>query len=99
MIKRSLLILSIIGAAVFVTMALPNPKQDKTITLSLSYQETEIVLKALGKLSLEESLNVYASIQRQITAQVSQQQKPKNETIDSSGGKANKRPDSKAKNN
>lgn len=54
-----------------------HPRQDKRISLDLSYQETDIVLRALGKLPLEESANVYSSIQMQIQRQVaaSQQQK------------------------
>jgi len=46
------------------------PKQDKKITITVSLQEADVILKALGKLPLEESGNLFMSIQAQAQEQL-----------------------------
>ncbi len=52
------------------------PKQDKKVTITITVQEADLILRALGKLPLEESGNLYMNIQAQAQAQLQPQQKP-----------------------
>jgi len=79
--KQLLLRLGIFVVAALVTLgfnAIPR-KQDRRITLNVSVQETEIILKALGKLPTEESGGLYFNIQYQAQTQLAPQQ-PKKDT-------------------
>lgn len=70
--KQLLTRLGIVMVAVLITAglnAIPR-KQDRRVTLNVSIQETELLLKALGKLPLEESGNLFFSIQNQAQAQL-----------------------------
>lgn len=58
-------------------MAIPAKKPQQKITLQVTVQEVELILKALGKLPLEESGNLYIGIQGQAQAQLQPPQKPK----------------------
>lgn len=63
----------ILGLSVLIILSVAQsyaPKQDKRFTLSLTGQEVETVLKALGKLPLEESQNVYMTVYQQAQAQL-----------------------------
>jgi len=81
--KRLLLFLGIIALATLITqglLAIPAKKQQQRITLHLTVQEVELIMKALGKLPLEESGNLYVGIQQQAQTQLqaaSPLQKPK----------------------
>jgi len=80
--KQLLLRLGIVVVAALVTLgldAIPR-KQDRRITLNVSVQETEIILKALGKLPTEESGGLYFNIQYQAQTQLAPQQAPKKDT-------------------
>lgn len=83
--KKQLIGLSIILLATGITyslMAVPK-KQDKRITLTVSIQEVEVIMKALSELPLKESGNLYFTIQQQAQSQLQQLsplQKPKGDT-------------------
>lgn len=89
--KKQLIGLSIILLATGITYSLravpaKKPQQQK-ITLHFSVQEVELVLKALGKLPLEESGNLYMGIQQQAQSQLQQLsplQKPKGDSTSKS---------------
>lgn len=87
--KKQLIGLSIILLATGITyslMAIPAKKpQQQKVTLHLSIQEVELVLKALGKLPLEESGNLYMGIQQQAQQQLQPApQKPKGDSTSKS---------------
>lgn len=87
--KKQLIGLSIILLATGITyslMAIPakKPPQQK-ITLHLSLQEIDLVLKALSELPLKESGNLYMGIQQQ--AQLQLQPPPQKPKIDSAAKK------------
>lgn len=65
---------SIIGFAAAFTRALPH--QDRKITITVSIQEADIILKALSELPLKESGNLYFNIQQQAQSQLQVQQRP-----------------------
>jgi len=81
--KRILLFSGIIILATLGTyslMAIPAKKQQQKITISVSPQEVDLILKALAELPLKESGNLYVGIQQQAQAQLqaaSPLQKPK----------------------
>jgi len=56
------------------------PKQDKKITITVTVQEADIILRALSELPLKESGNLYMNIQAQANAQLQSQQKPVTKT-------------------
>jgi hypothetical protein len=58
----------IILLAVGITYA--RPKQERRVTISISIEEANVILKALGKLPLEESGNLYFSVQQQVQTQL-----------------------------
>lgn len=67
------------------------PKQEpQRISVSLTLPEADLVLKALGKLPLEESGGLFFNIQRQAQAQLQVQPKQKIDTnaINSKTGKS-----------
>lgn len=71
--KQFLLQIGIIVFTVFVTYGLMSyspKKQDRRINLSVTVQETELILKALSELPLKESGGLFSSIQQQATAQL-----------------------------
>lgn len=79
--KKNILQLGIIVAAVGLTYCLmslkrPSPKQDRKITITITLPEAELIMKALGKLPLEESGNLYFTIQQQAQMQLQPQQAP-----------------------
>lgn len=81
--KKIIFFLSVVVLASLVTISLNAfdnsllRKQDKRVVLNLSIQETELVMKALGKLPLEESGGLYFNIQQQAQSQLAPPQKPK----------------------
>ena len=81
--KRLLLFSGVVAAITLITgglNAIPVKKQQQRITLTVSTQEADLILKALAELPLKESGNLYISIQQQAQAQlqaVSPLQKPK----------------------
>lgn len=84
--KRLLFFAAIIALATLTTQALlafNDNKQQQRITISVSPQEVDLILKALAELPLKESGNLYIGIQQQAQAQLSPvPQKPK---VDSTG--------------
>lgn len=61
--------------------AIPR-KQDKRITLNVTVQEAELIMKALSELPLKESAALYFSIENQARTQLQPvQQKPKDTTL------------------
>lgn len=74
-LKRLGLIVAI-SVITYGLMAIPR-KQDKRITLTVSIQEVEIIMKALSELPLKESGNLYLTIQQQAQTQLAPPQKPK----------------------
>jgi len=88
--KRLLLFLGVVALAAIATQGLkatPAKKQQQRVTLHLTVQEVELITKALGKLPLEESGNLYIGIQQQAQAQLAPAPKPK---ADSTGSKSKK---------
>lgn len=78
--KRLTLYFGIICLATMGTysiMAHTKKEQQQRVMLSLTIQEVELVMKALGKLPLEESGNLYMAIQQQAQTQLQPPQKPK----------------------
>jgi predicted secreted hydrolase len=74
--KRLLLFLGItIAVSVANGVLAKITRQDKKINISVTVQETDLILKALAEMPLKESGNLYMSIQAQAQAQL-QQQKP-----------------------
>lgn len=77
--KKQLLVRAgIILLAVCVTLTLNafdnhflKPRQDRRIILNVSVQETELILKALGKLPTEEAGGLYFNVQYQAQTQLS----------------------------
>jgi hypothetical protein len=87
--KRLLLFLGVVTAITLITgglNAIPVKKQQQRVTLHLTVQEVELIMKALGKLPLEESGNLYIGIQQQAQTQLAPQ-KPK---VDSAAPKSKK---------
>lgn len=64
--KKAIIILSVL-----LLPALFSFQEEKTISINLSIQETNIVLKALSKLPYEESASIISKIQAQAQAQLS----------------------------
>lgn len=56
-------------------IAIDGPRQDQKVTLTLSIPEVNLILKGIGKLQLDESIDVFASIQRQVASQLAPKQK------------------------
>jgi hypothetical protein len=74
--KRLLLFLGItIAVSVANGVLAKITRQDKKINISVTVQETDLILKALAEMPLKESGNLYMSIQAQAQSQL-QQQKP-----------------------
>lgn len=59
----------ILTSAIGITMA-KDKKQDKKITLTVSVQEAEMILKALSELPLKDSGPLYFALQQQAAAQL-----------------------------
>jgi hypothetical protein len=70
--KQVLTRIGILSLAVFITFGLNavSRKQDRRINLNVSVQEVDVIMKALGKLPLEESGNLYFTIQQQAQTQL-----------------------------
>jgi len=70
--KQILIRLCIVTLAVLTNYGLNavSRKQDRRINLNVSVQEVEVIMKALGKLPLEESGNLYFTIQQQAQTQL-----------------------------
>lgn len=87
MTTKTFLGIAIIVLAAEVTYAMKLAyRQDKKVTIVVTLQEADLIFKALGKLPLEESGNLFFTLQRQVQTQLQPQ---KNESTDSSGGKGN----------
>ncbi len=89
--KKQLIGLGIILLATGLTyglMAIPAKKQQQRVTLQLTVQEVDLVLKALSELPLKESGNLYIGIQQQANAQL--QPPPQKPKADTSAGKTKK---------
>lgn len=89
--KKLFIGLSIILLATGLThslMAVLAQKQQQRVTLQLTVQEIDLVLKALSELPLKESGNLYIGIQQQANAQL--QPAPVKSKADTSSGKTKK---------
>ncbi len=89
--KKLFIGLSIILLATGLThslMAVLAQKQQQRVTLQLTVQEIDLVLKALSELPLKESGNLYIGIQEQANAQL--QPPPQKPKADTSAGKTKK---------
>ena len=74
--KRLFIALLIILGCILQGQAPAPPQQPKTITLTLSVQDTETVLEALGKLPYEKVAPVVQSIWTQAQKQLNTQNLP-----------------------
>lgn len=72
------LVIVISVSGIYSLMAHPYKIKQQKISLSVSVAETEVILKALGKLPLEESGDLFFNIQRQAQAQLTP--KPKTDS-------------------
>jgi len=68
------------GFGLIVALCAFQTLQDKRVTISLSTQEWEVVLKGLAELPLKESQSVYGSIMQQAQAQLAPQPKTQQPT-------------------
>jgi hypothetical protein len=80
------ILITVVSGLGFSVYNLAHPKQEQRISVSLTLQEADLVLKALGKLPLEESGNLFFNIQRQAISQAQQKQKIDSNAINSSRG-------------
>jgi hypothetical protein len=85
-IKRNSFLISLILMSASIAYALNiGHQQDKKVTITVTLQEADILLKGLGKLPLEESGNLFFTVQRQIQTQL-QPQKPDTNATNSRRG-------------
>lgn len=78
--KKLSFYLGVILLTTLITQALlayETSRRQQRVMLSLTIQEVELIMKALGKLPLEESGNLYMAIQQQAQTQLQPPQKPK----------------------